>query len=165
MYDDIQFECVARPDPEALLAFYDRQQHKITHSASKLRQMIENTDCFVTARRQGELIGLARGLTDGVWGCLVECKLDPAYQGPACVTRKDGRIEHDSAGIAREMARLVIEDLRSRGAERIAVFAYGTEEDFCGELGFEKLRGVVAMELEGGTPIEVRALVPSSAGL
>lgn len=164
MCGDLQFETVVRPDPEELLAFYDRQQHKITHAASKLQRMIDKTSSFVTARRDGELVGLARGVTDGVWGCLVECKLDPAYQGPACVTRKDGRIEHDSQGIAREMARLVIEELRNLGTERIAAFAHGTEVDFCGELGFEKLAGVVAMELGEGTPVEVRALVIAGDG-
>lgn len=165
MYDDLQFETEIRPDPNELLAFYERQQHKITSSVSKLRRMIDNTFCFVTVRRQGELVGLARGVTDGVWGCLVECKLDPAFQGPACVTRKDGRVEHDSQGIAREMARLVIEKLRNFGTERIAAFAHGTEVDFCGELGFEKLAGVVAMELDEGTPVEVRALVSSGTAL
>ena len=52
-----------------------------------------------------------------------------------------------SAGIARAMATLVIEALRDFGVERIDVLAYGTEEDFCAELGFQKLGGVVPMEL------------------
>jgi predicted N-acetyltransferase YhbS len=161
MLDDIRFEIMVPPDPAELLAFYDRQNHKITHSAEKLRRMMENTFCFVTARRDGELIGLARGITDGIWGCLVECKLDPAHQGPACVTRTDGRIEHDSEGIAREMARLVIEELRRLGVERIAVLAYGTEEDFCAELGFKRLRGVVPMEFDAVAP--ATAMAASSA--
>lgn len=148
MLDDIEFETMTKPDPQELLVFYRRQNHPTTHSLEKLQRMVNNTFCFVTARRDGELIGLARGVTDGLWGRLAECKLDPAYQGPACVTRTDGRIEHDSAGIAGEMARRVIETLTRYGVERIDALAYGTEEDFCEELGFRKLRGVTAMELD-----------------
>ena len=153
MFDDVQFETMTKPDPAELLTFYERQRHPTTHDAGKLQRMLDNTLCFVAARREGELIGLARGVTDGVLGRLAECKLDPAYQGPACVTRTDGRIEHDSAGIARQMAILVIKALRDYGVERVAVLAYGTEEDFCEELGFKKVHGVVAMELASEMPL------------
>ena len=159
MFEGIQFETMAKPEPTELLDFYDRQHHATTHSAEKLGRMLDQTFCLVTARRQGELIGLARGVTDGLRGRLVECKLDPVYQGPACVTRTDGRIEHDSAGIAREMAIRVIRALRDSGVERIDALAYGTEVDFCEELGFKKLTGVVAMELSR----EVQTPAPSTA--
>lgn len=164
LYEDIQFESMVKPDPAELLAFYERQEHPTTAAREKLQRMMDNTFCFVVARRGREIIGLARGVTDGLWGRLAECKLDPAYQGPACVTRKDGRIEHDEAGIAREMALLVIEALRAYGVERIDALAYGTEEDFCEELGFRKLRGVVAMELASGakTPERKAVIAPTA---
>ncbi len=145
--EDVQFESMVKPNPDELLAFYDRQGHPTTHVQEKLERMLDNTFCFVVARHNGELIGFARGVTDGLWGRLAECKLDPTCQGPACVTRTDGRIEHDSAGIARAMALLVIKALRESGVERIDVMAYGTEEDFCEELGFKKMGGVVPMVL------------------
>ncbi len=162
-FEDIEFETMAKIDPEELLSFYTRQNSEITRSREKLRRMMDNTLCFVSARRNGELVGLARGVTDGLWGRVAECKLDPAYQGPACVTRKYGRIEHDSAGIAREMACRVIEALRQYGVERIDALAYGTEVDFCEELGFRKLRGLVAMELAADAPLPGRALASSNA--
>ena len=143
----IVYDSSAAPDPEDLLRFYSRQQHATTQSREKLQRMVEASFCFVTARKGGDLIGWARGTTDGVRGHLVECKLDPAYQGPACVTHTDGRIEHDAAGIAREMALRVIDAFRQHGVERVDVLAYGTEEDFCQELGFRRSRGVVAMYL------------------
>lgn len=161
MLDDIEFEAMTKPDPQELLVFYTRQNHPTTHSLEKLQRMVDNTFCFVTARRDGELIGLARGVTDGLWGRLAECKLDPAYQGPACVTRTDGRIEHDSAGIAREMAARVIAALTDYGVERIDALAYGTEEDFCEELGFRKLRGVTAMERDAKAASPAPAAVTS----
>ena len=109
------------------------------------------------------MIGIARGVTDGLWGRLAECKLDPSFQGPGCVTRTDGRIEHDSDGIAAEMARRVIEALRQYGVERIDALAYGTETDFCEELGFRKLRGVVPMELPSAARAATRDPVPMDA--
>ena len=162
VFEDIEFETMAKLDPQELLSFYARQKYETTRSREKLKRMMDNTLCFVTARRNGELIGLARGVTDGLQGRLAECKLDPAYQGPACVTRKDGRIEHDSAGIAREMACKVIEALREYGVERIDALAHGTEVDFCEELGFRKLRGLVAMELGADAPLPQRALASSN---
>lgn len=145
--DDIVFESMVKPDVGELLAFYDKQKHATTHSREKLQRMLDNTFCMVTARMNGELIGLARGVTDGLWGRLAECKLDPAYQGPACVTKTDGRVEHDSAGIAREMAVRAIEALREFGVEQIDVAAHGTEVDFCRELGFKQVPGVVPMRM------------------
>ncbi len=145
--EGIQYETMTVAAAGDLLAFYRRQGHATSAHRAQLARMIDNTACFVTARRDGELIGIARGVTDGVWGRLVECKLDPSCQGPACVTHTDGRIEHDSAGIAHEMARRVIEFLRDLGCERIDALAYGTEVDFCEELGFRKMKGLVALEL------------------
>jgi hypothetical protein len=157
---DVEYEVTARPEPDELLQFYERQHHQTTHSLEKLKRMVENTFCFVTARRSGELIGIARGVTDGVLGRLVECKLDPQYQGPACVTKTDGRIEHDAEGIARQMAIRIIKALREYGVERIDVLAYGTEVDFCEELGFRPMKGVSAMSLDSTAPIPSFSMAP-----
>jgi predicted N-acetyltransferase YhbS len=145
---DITYETVKQVPVEDLLSFYEKQGHETTRVSDKLQRMMDNTFCFVTARRDGQIVGMARGVTDGVLGRLAECKLDPAFQGPACVTRVDGRIEHDEHGIAREMATRVIAALQEYGVERIDALAYGTEVDFCEELGFHKLPGIVAMVLE-----------------
>ena len=158
---EISFETVQKPDVDELIAFYERQQCKTTGKRDKLMRMIDMTFCFVIARRDGELIGLARGVTDGVWGRMAECKLDPAYQGPACITRTGGRIEHDAVGIAREMAERVIRTMADYGVERIDALAYGTEVDFCEEIGFRKLRAVVPMELSVGS--ETTAVQPAGA--
>ncbi len=162
MLDDITFEVQAKPDPKELLAFFDKQHHEVTHSLEKLQRMVDNAFCCVTARRGGALIGFARGVTDGVWGRLADCKLDPAYQGPACVTRTDGRIEHDADGIAREMACLVIDALRAYGVERIEALAYGTEVDFCEELGFSKISGMVPLSLPAN--VRLPATVAATGG-
>ena len=156
--EGIVFDATHEPEPAELMRFYDRQQHATTQSVDKLSRLIAESFCLVTARKDGQLIGLARGVTDGVRGQLVECKLDPSWQGPGCVTHTDGRIEHDSAGIAREMAWQVIEAFGKHGVERVDVIAHETEEDFCRELGFKRAGGLIAMTLDPKT------LPPNRAG-
>ncbi|MCP4589905.1 MAG: hypothetical protein GY842_04115 [bacterium] len=145
MVKKVVYEVIEQLDLQELRAFYEKQHHATTHSLEKLERMVERSFCFVTARQEGRLIGISRGVTDGVRGQLVECKLDPAYQGPACITRIDGRIEHDAEGIAREMALRVIESLQNYGVERIDVQAYGTEVDFCEDLGFKRAAGIALL--------------------
>ncbi len=133
--------------PEALAEFYARLEHDIAAQPEQIRKMTANSAAFVTAHDDNELIGIARGICDGLRGYLTECKLDPAYQGPAAVTQTDGRIEHDTHGIATEMARRVLDAMYADGVLRIDLVAYGTEVDFCEELGFKRARGVVGMTM------------------
>ncbi len=147
--DGIKCEIVGSIDLIELKAFYDAQGSMMPQSVDKLSKMVDNSVCFVTARDpDGHLIGIARGVADGVRGYLTECKLDPARQGPGAVTHIDGRIEHDQFGIAKQMADLVLSALSDMGCERIDAAAYGTEVDFCEELGFKRAAGVVPMTLE-----------------
>jgi len=160
---NVEFKTVNHLSADELKAFYARQNFMTTGGKEKLQQMIDNTHCIVTARIDGELVGFARGVTDGLWGRLAECKLDPAYQGPACISRSGGRIEHDTTGIARELAMRVIDALLQGGAERIDALAYGTEVDFCEELGFRKMHGVVPLELTAASAKAMREMVAASA--
>lgn len=150
MHENVRYEIVKKIDLEELRAFYESVGAVLPQSIDKLSRAVDNSVCFVTARDGGNgnrLIGIARGIADGLRGYLTECKLDPHCQGPGAVTQVDGRIEHDQFGIAREMATRVISALSDMGCERIDAAAYGTEVDFCEELGFEKARGIVPMSL------------------
>jgi hypothetical protein len=131
-----------------LVAFYQRLQHDTAAQPRQIERMMARSASLVTARADGQLIGVARGVSDGVRGYLTECKLDPRYQGPAAVTRTDGRIEHDEHGIAGEMARRVLRQLAAEGVERVDVVAWGTEVDFLEELGFRRSGGLVALMLK-----------------
>lgn len=147
--NDIQYQVVKKLDAGELKAFYDAQGCIVPQSVDKLSRIVDNSVCFITARdASGKLIGIARGLADGVRGYLTECKLDPACQGPGAVTHVDGRIEHDQFGIARQMAELVLDALAKMGCERVDAAAYGTEVDFCEELGFKRAAGLVPMSLD-----------------
>ena len=149
MSEDIKYELVDRINVSELMAFYDAQGCVMPQSVDKLSKMIDNSVCFVTARdASGQVIGIARGVADGLRGYLTECKLDPAVQGPGAVTHIDGRIEHDQYGIARQMAEHVIRALADLGCERIDAYAYGTEVDFCEELGFKRAAGIVPMTMD-----------------
>jgi hypothetical protein len=158
-YQVVSPESPGQVDVDELLEFYRRQRHATTATTAKLSEMIARSHCFVSAREDGRLIGIARGVTDGIRGYLTECKLDPSHQGPAAVTRRDGRIEHDERGIAREMALRVLTSLRDAGVERIDVTAHGTEEDFLTELGFARAAGMLAMQLDASAVQDL----PSSA--
>ncbi len=143
--------------PAELTEFYRRLCHDIAAQPEQIRKMMANSAAFVTARVDGALIGIARGVCDGLRGYLTECKLDPLYQGPAAITRTDGRIEHDTNGIAKEMARRVLDAMCAEGVQRVDLVAYGTEVDFCEELGFRRARGLVGMTMHtedwaAGTP-------------
>lgn len=145
----IRYENVDKVDVGELKSFYESQGCVLPQSVDKLSTMVDNSVCFVTARDDGgRLIGIARGLADGVRGYLIECKLDPARQGPGAVTHIDGRIEHDQYGIARQMAERVLDALTALGCERVDAAAYGTEVDFCEELGFKRAAGIVPMSLD-----------------
>ncbi len=133
--------------PEELTEFYRRLHHDIAAQPEQIRKMTVNSAAFVTAHADGQLIGIARGVCDGLRGYLTECKLDPAHQGPAAVTRTDGRIEHDTGGIATEMARRVLDAMYADGVQRVDAVAYGTEVDFCEELGFKQARGLIGMTM------------------
>lgn len=147
--DNITCEVVSKMDLAELKAFYDAQGCVMPQAVDKLSRMIDNSACFVVARDpDAHIVGIARGVADGVRGYLTECKLDPARQGPGAVTHIDGRIEHDQYGIAKRMAEMVLAALSEMGCERVDAAAYGTEVDFCEELGFKRAAGVVPMSLD-----------------
>lgn len=127
--------------------FYERICHPLHASPEALEQMVHNSAAVVTARVDGKLVGLARGITDGLRGYLAECKLDPRLQGPAAITRTEGRVEHDTSGIARSMAQRVLDKMIADGVQRIDTLAWGTEVDFAEELGFKRNGGLTVLTL------------------
>lgn len=149
--------------PQELADFYRRMRHEIAARPEQIRSMIDASSGFVTARAEGELIGIARGVGDGVRGYLTECKLDPRFQGPAAVTRTDGRIEHDQHGVAAEMARRVLSQMFDTGVQRVDVLAWGTEVDFLEELGFKRRGGLVGLTMHAQERNAAQAVAGAAA--
>jgi hypothetical protein len=147
---EVEYGTEQDTDPNELAEFYQRVHHDIGAAPEQIRHMMNNSIAFVTARANNRLVGIARGICDGLRGYLTECKLEPSFQGPAAVTRTDGRIEHDEAGIAAEMARRVLDRMLAAGVRRVDVLAWGTEEDFLEKLGFKRLGGLVGMTMRAG---------------
>jgi hypothetical protein len=144
---NVTYGTVEDTNPQELTQFYVQLRHDIAAQPAQIEKMMTNSVAFITARRDGKLIGIARGVCDGLRGYLTECKLDPALQGPGAVTRTDGRIEHDQHGIATEMARRVLSAMAAEGVRRIDVLAWGTEVDFLEELGFKRQGGLVGLTM------------------
>lgn len=144
---NVEYSTAAGVEPGEIIDLYRRVKHDVPVGEAQIRAMMQQSNSFVIARVDGKLIGFARGVCDGARGFFTECKLDPVYQGPAAVTRTDGRIEHDTYGIAAEMARQVLNTMHSSGVSRIDVVAWGTEVDFLQDLGFKKQGGLVGMSL------------------
>jgi hypothetical protein len=154
----------ANTTAEELSTFYSALGHEIHALPEHIERMMANSAVFVTARVDGKLIGLARGVSDGLRGYLTECKLDPSYQGPAAVTRRDGRIEDDTRGVAAEMARRVLQVMFADGVKRVDTLAWGTEEDFAEELGFKRAGGLVALTLHADEWIATTAQADAVQG-
>ncbi len=149
--------------PGELTSFYARLRHDGAPEAAQITGMLQHSAAFVTARINGELVGIARGVSDGVRGYLTECKLAPEFQGPGAVTRTDGRVEHDEHGIATEMARRVLEAMRARGVARVDVIAWSTEVDFLEELGFRRSGGLVGLTLRAEALAAAANAAPAAA--
>ena len=147
---EVSYGTVADVSAEELAEFYRELKHDIAAQPAQIEKMMANSVAFVTARHNNKLVGIARGVCDGLRGYLTECKLDASFQGPGAVTRTDGRIEHDTYGIAKEMARRVLQAMVEAGVRRIDVLAWGTEVDFCEELGFKRRGGLVGLTMMAG---------------
>lgn len=148
MLDQVNCQLSDTVSAAELLEFYGSLNHPTRADEKAIGRMLEKSTSVVVARVEGKLVGVGRGICDGIIGYLVECKLSPTVQGPAAVTRVDGRIEHDEIGIARSIAKRVLQSLRDAGAESIRTVAYGTEVDFCEELGFKREATLVPMSVD-----------------
>lgn len=104
------------------------------HAREILPAMVGGSFCFVVARAPaGELIGMARAVSDGV---------SDAYIQDVVVHR-----EWRGRGVGRELVRRVRDVCVSRRLEWIGLVAEPGTAPFYEELGFEVLDGYAAMRL------------------
>ncbi|MBV8887245.1 MAG: GNAT family N-acetyltransferase [Chroococcidiopsidaceae cyanobacterium CP_BM_RX_35] len=90
----VQYYINIKLEPEELAALFEKSGiRRPSSDLSRLRQMIDNANLTVTAWDDGQLVGVARALTDFSWCCyLSDLAVDCAYQ---------------SQGIGRELVRLM----------------------------------------------------------
>ncbi len=67
MYE-VAYDAGGSIDSKELGEFYGRLQHETAATDKQLSRMVESSAVFVTARVDERLVGIARGVTDGVRG-------------------------------------------------------------------------------------------------
>ncbi len=128
-----------------LYAFYKRNnicEEGYGEETSELP--LKHEGVWITAYDDGELIGFARALYDGLHGMIMEVDLDLRFQ-----SRNDFYngcfIETDPHGIAKNMATALLKELRRRGCHYFSSIVYqdSLEKDFFRSLGFRENTGHV----------------------
>lgn len=90
---------------------------------NRMQRMVDNADIVVTARSNGQLVGIARAITDDSYCCYIsDLAVDAEYQ---------------RVGIGKELVRLIQERL---GEEvTLLLVAAPTAVEYYPRIGFEKL--------------------------
>ena len=141
--EDLEIRIAPDIPKGTLYAFYKRNGICEAGYGSEVSETVLKHPCVtVGAFRNGELIGFARALFDGLSAIIVEFSLDLRFQdtnelGNGCF------IDSDPHGIAKRMGEALLADLRSRGCYffSISVWSAG-EKDFYTALGFRENKGV-----------------------
>lgn len=96
-----------------------------------LNHIPENSACFAGAFYEKRLIGMGRALSD--------CKSD-AYIQDVTVLKA-----HRGQGIGKEIIKVLVAWLRGKGVDWIGLVAEPGTTSFYSEIGFEPLKGHIAM--------------------
>jgi ribosomal protein S18 acetylase RimI-like enzyme len=121
-----------------LYAFYKRN-HICEEGYGKERSeiVLKHEGVWVAVYADGDLIGFARALHDGLHGQIMEIDLDLRYQTENAF-RNGCFVESDPHGIAGEMAAALLKELRRRGCCFFSAVIYegSAEKEFYRSLGF-----------------------------
>lgn len=133
-----------RITPAQLFAFYERNDICETGFGQEVAaRVLQHSAPCVAAFRGDRLVGLARAVFDGLSAQVMELSLDLELQGAAGKHANGSLIEHDCAGIARELGTRLVDELRRIGATCISVsLVAGCEEPFYESLGFRENTGM-----------------------
>lgn len=121
---DIAYEFVAKIDGTEVADVFRRSGIKRpVDDVDRIQRMVDNADLIVTARSNGQLVGIARAITDYSYCCyLSELAVDVEYQ---------------RSGIGKQLVRLIQERL---GEEvTLLLVAAPTAVEYYPRIGFEKL--------------------------
>ena len=127
----------------ALYDFYKRNNICEAGYGKELSEVVlQHEGVWVAAYDNGELVGFARALHDGLQGVIMEIDLDLRYQSEN--TFQNGCfIESDPHAIAKDMVLALLKELRTRGCYffSIVIFEDATEKEFYKSLGFYEHSG------------------------
>jgi len=135
-----------RVDPDiprgALYAFYKQNGICEAGYGPEISELVlRHPSVSVGAFQNGELVGFARALFDGLSATIVEFSLDLRFQN-ANELRNGCFVDSDPHGIAKRMGEALLADLRGRGCcfFSISVWTAG-EQEFYTALGFHENKG------------------------
>ena len=128
--------------PGELFEFYKRNDICETGYGRELSEIVlQHPGVWVAAYIGDELIGFVRALHDGLHGDIVEFSLDLRYQD-----RNENEIgcfiDSDPYGIASDMGKALLRELRSRGCYFFSVIVHGQyQPEFYESIGFRENEG------------------------
>jgi hypothetical protein len=139
---DVEVKLNPRIARGALHAFYARNNICEAAYGPKMAATVLRHPCVsVGAFRNGELIGFARALFDGLSATIVEFCLDLRFQG-SNGARNGCFVDSDPHGIARRMAKGLLRELRRRGCRFFSITVWSAgEQAFYRTLGFKENKG------------------------
>jgi len=136
--------------PAQLFAFYQRNNIcEVGFGQDVAARVLDHTPHYVAAFRGDQLVGLARAVFDGLSAQIMELSLDLELQGAPGLHTNGSLLEHDRAGIGRQLATRLIDELRRMGATWIsASVVAGCEEPFYQSLGFTQNTGMIEYAID-----------------
>jgi hypothetical protein len=141
--DDISI--VVRPTitPDELFAFYvENNICEKGFGKEVAARVLDHSDLIVGAFEGDRLVGLVRGMFDGLSAQIVEFDLALKYQGEGLKFANGSLIERDPAGLGKRLGKTAIKELLAMGAFFISATAFAeVEESFYRSLGFQLNQG------------------------
>ena len=128
---DIELQIVKSTDPSDILSLYRHagwwQTDENPHYLEMVKQIVEQTYCFVIARNADGIVGMGRAISDGVSDAYIQdVTVHSDYRGQ---------------GIGKAIIGKLIEHLQQNGLQWIGLISEPGYERFYQSLGFEKMEG------------------------
>ncbi len=133
--DDITVKIIITADSGSVIDIYkDAGWWKDSYSPAYIPPMIQNSCCFAGAFDGDRLIGMGRAISDG---------LSDAYIQDIAVLK-----EYRGRGIGGRIVEAIVECLKSRDIDWIALIGEPGTESFYKRLGFSRMNDYIPMKYQ-----------------
>jgi len=122
------------------------------YSSERATSVLAKSDVIVTARDRGKLVGLARAITDGLSGSIMELSVALSHQGEQATNQTGALVEDDAFGVGRRLAEVLVNALVARGVDFIDGSVYESEVETYQKAGFSINTGHLVMYLDRRPP-------------
>ncbi|HBC89066.1 MAG TPA: N-acetyltransferase [Lentisphaeria bacterium] len=134
---DIKIRFLRKAKREDIICLYKDAgwwRDDFSKNLSFLDRIVKDSFCFAAAFRDGEMIGMGRGISDGC---------SDAYIQDVVVLKK-----YRGNGLGAEIIKAIVKHLRSKKIDWIGLVAQPGTEKFYKRLGFQKMKKHVPMLLK-----------------